>query len=100
MVGDPGLAISPPYDVIDQQEQERLYQRSPYNIVRVIKAQAEPDDPGPDCLYRRAAQSLRGFIQSGALKQDVRPSIYVYVQDFEHQGKTYQKPPRSRTYGR
>ena len=91
VVGDPGLAISPPYDVIDLDEQQRLHSRSPYNIARVIKAQAQPGDSSPDCLYSRAGGSLQSFLQDGALKQDAHRSIYAYVQHFEHQGKTYKR---------
>lgn len=91
VVGDPGLAISPPYDVIDGEEQEKLHKRSPYNIARVIKAQAAPTDSGPDCLYGRASEALASFIRDGALKQDAQAAIYAYVQHFEHQGRRYQR---------
>ena len=91
VVGDPGLAIAPPYDVIDAGQQEKLYEQSPYNIVRIIKGKADPADGGPDGLSRRAGETLQGFIKAGALKQDAEPSIYVYVQHFEHQEKTYHR---------
>lgn len=91
VVGDPGKGICPPYDVIDSAEQKRLHESCPYNIVRVVRAQAEASDNGPDCLYRRAGEALQGFIDSGVLKKDGLPGIYVYVQGFTHEGKKYKR---------
>ena len=44
LVSDLGRVISPPYDVIDAAQQERLYQASPYNIVRLILGKPSPGD--------------------------------------------------------
>jgi len=91
VVGDPGLCIAPPYDVIDADQQERLYQQSEYNIVRVIKGKTKPTDNETQNVYTRAAEALRGFISSAALKQDDKESIYVYVQDFTVAEGTYRR---------
>ena len=37
VVGNVGNCIAPPYDVISAAEQQRLYEKSKYNIVRIIK---------------------------------------------------------------
>ena len=44
VVGDAGLCIAPPYDVIDAPLQEQLYHRHPFNIVRAIRGKAAPGD--------------------------------------------------------
>ena len=75
VVGDPGRCIAPPYDVIDADQQEKLYQQSEYNIVRVIKGKTKPTDHETQNVYTRAAEALRGFISSAALKQDDKESI-------------------------
>ncbi|KPK72615.1 MAG: hypothetical protein AMJ79_15590 [Phycisphaerae bacterium SM23_30] len=80
--GDGGACIAPPYDIIDADQQQQLYDRSEYNIVRVIKGKIFPDDTDRNNVYTRAAAALRGFIEKGALKQDEAESIYVYAQDF------------------
>ena len=35
-VSDLSTVIAPPYDVIDAEAQEQLYQRSPHNVIRLI----------------------------------------------------------------
>ena len=36
--------VAPPYDVISPEEQRHLYERSPYNIVRLILGRETPQD--------------------------------------------------------
>ena len=91
VVTDPGACLAPPYDVIDPYQQDILYQTNPYNIVRVIKGKSKPTDDKGENIYTRAADSLKSFIQSGALKSDDIPSIYVYCQDFSIEDKTYRR---------
>ena len=78
---DPAVAgkladvIAPPYDVIDAAELERLYARSPLNVVRLIL------NKSPD-RYAAAAAELADWRARGALVQDREPALYWYVQDF------------------
>ena len=44
VVGDVGHCIAPPYDVINAAEQEKLYRRSTYNIVRVTRGKTTPTE--------------------------------------------------------
>ncbi|HUY19032.1 MAG TPA: DUF1015 domain-containing protein [Candidatus Binataceae bacterium] len=73
--------IAPPYDLIDGAMQERLYQRSPYNVVRVELAR------GAD-RYQAAAQTLREWIDRGVLTRPAHPAIYLYRQRFAIAGRT------------
>ncbi len=82
VVGDTGSCIAPPYDVIDQTTQQKLYDRNPHNIVRIIKGKSTPTDTDSDNQYTRAADFLNKWIAEGALKQDAEQTIYAYVQDF------------------
>lgn len=82
VVGQAGECISPPYDVINASEQERLYGKNEHNIVRIIQGKTQPTDTADDNQYTRAAAYLKRWIASGALKEDSRPAIYGYVQDF------------------
>ena len=90
VVGDVGTCISPPYDVISQQ-QDQLYSQNEYNIVRVIKGKIESSDNGDNNQYTRAAEYLNKWIAEGALKQDADDSIYGYVQDFDIAGNHFQR---------
>ena len=37
VVGNPGDCIAPPYDVINADQQRQLYERNPYNVVRITR---------------------------------------------------------------
>ncbi|MCF7958002.1 MAG: DUF1015 domain-containing protein [Phycisphaerae bacterium] len=91
VTGNPGECIAPPYDVIDSDQQEKLYQQSPFNIVRLNKGKVNADDSQSDNVYTRANTHLRDFIEKGALKQDKSESVYVYSQDFTIAGTAYRR---------
>jgi uncharacterized protein (DUF1015 family) len=91
VAGDAAACIAPPYDVIDDNQQEQLYQKSKYNIVRIIKGRTSPSDNDDNNQYTRAAGHLADWIKQGALKQDTDESIYAYVQDFKINGTQFQR---------
>src|SRR6202521_2326441 len=55
--------IAPPYDVIDPGLQQALYERSPYNVIRLILNKEGPGDTETDNRYTRAAGCLRDWQQ-------------------------------------
>ncbi len=91
VVGDVGKCIAPPFDVISPCQQQQLYQRSQYNIVRITKGKTNPCDNDSNNQYTRAAEYLARWMQEGALKQDSTDAIYAYVQDFELAGAKCQR---------
>jgi len=91
VVGDVGKCIAPPFDVISPCQQEQLYQRSQYNIVRITKGKTNPCDDDSNNQYTRAAQYLARWMQQGVLKQDSTEAIYAYVQDFQLAGTALQR---------
>ncbi len=74
-VGDLGAVVAPPYDVISGAQQDALYARSPWNVVRLILPR-EPE------RARAAAATLRAWIESGVLALDPEPALYFYSQEF------------------
>lgn len=91
VVGDVAACIAPPYDVINETLQDRLYEQSPYNIVRVIKGKSEPINGSDNNVYTRAAGYLSDWIQEGALREEGEEAMYGYVQDFEVAGTPLQR---------
>ncbi len=91
VVGDVGRCIAPPYDVISDDEQERLHNRSKYNVAYITRGKTSPADNGRHNVYTRAAEYLQKWISEGALKQDDKDTIYGYVQDFELNGMAFQR---------
>ncbi len=88
-VGALSDVIAPPYDVIDPALQQALYDRSPYNTVRLILNKELPTDTDNANRYTRAAACLRDWQRDGVLTQDSARSLYVYHQDFEVEGNRY-----------
>ncbi|MCK4627903.1 MAG: DUF1015 domain-containing protein, partial [Sedimentisphaerales bacterium] len=91
VVGEAGLCIAPPYDVIDAESRKKLCRRSEYNIVRITKGNRESGDGETENVYTRAAATLDKLVESGALKQDEQESIYVYAQDYTIGDRDYRR---------
>lgn len=81
--------VAPPYDVIDASQQDRLYERHRANVIRLILNRPEPGDASDDDRYARAAQCLERWVEEGVLRMDPEPALYVYHQQFEHEGVQY-----------
>ena len=60
-VGALSDVVAPPYDVIDAALQDRLYDASPYNIIRLELNREEPGDDAEQNRYTRAAQVPEGL---------------------------------------
>ena len=70
--------LAPPYDIITPVDQERLYELSPYNIVRLDFGKDLPGDTQENNKYTRAAHQLNKWLSEEILKRDPYPSIYFY----------------------
>lgn len=79
----PQDAVSQPYDKITAAMQAAYYQRSPYNLVRVILGKAEAEDDETSNVYTRAAEYVKDWRARGVLQQDAAPAIYAYNQEFK-----------------
>jgi uncharacterized protein (DUF1015 family) len=90
-VGDVGRCIAPPFDVIGKAEQERLYKKSKYNVVRITKGKETAGDDEKNNMYTRAGECLSLWLREGVLKQDQSEGIYGYVQDFRAGGRELQR---------
>jgi uncharacterized protein (DUF1015 family) len=76
--GPLGDLLSPPYDVISDEQREALYARSPYNVVRLEEGRTEPGDGATDNKYTRAKATLEDWIGKGVLRVDTSPAFYLY----------------------
>ena len=88
-VGSLNEVTAPPYDVINPEEQNELYELHPCNVVRLILNREEPGDESSTAPYERAANFLRHWKREGVLHQDREDAIYVYHQEFEWEGTTF-----------
>ncbi len=76
---------APPFDVISPEMSERLYELSPYNVIRLILGKREPDDTPKNNRYTRAAALLSQWLKDDILARDKEPGIYAYYQDFDRE---------------
>jgi uncharacterized protein (DUF1015 family) len=74
--------VTQPYDKISPAMQERYYQASPYNLVRVILGKQLEDDTEEENAYTRAAETLREWRREGVLKEEAEPALYGYSQTY------------------
>ena len=88
-VGALSDVVAPPYDVIDPALQQALYERSPYNVIRLILNKESPSDTETDNRYTRSADTLRDWLRDDVLVQDSARSLYVCHQDFEVEGQRF-----------
>ncbi|MBI3307571.1 MAG: DUF1015 domain-containing protein [Candidatus Omnitrophica bacterium] len=74
--------IAPPYDIISPDGQEKLYQKSSYNCVRLILNKIEPSDNEANSRYTRARDFFQAWRSQNILIQDQNPAFYLYCQTF------------------
>ena len=79
---------APPYDVISSEQQDALYKKSPYNIVRLILEKQYPEDDEETNRYTRSSVVFKKWIEDKILVEDVKPSFYVYSQEYTFEGES------------
>jgi uncharacterized protein (DUF1015 family) len=73
---DLSKVITPPYDIISKEEQEKLYKKSPHNFIRLDLSQ-EPDS------YSAVAQLLNEWLTGGIFERDQTPAVYFLSHRFK-----------------
>lgn len=83
----PADVVTQPYDKITPAMQQAYYQRSPYNLVRIILGLPELfDGKGAQDVYQRAAEDFAAWRREGVLMRESEPCIYAYSQRFRVPG--------------
>ncbi len=78
--GDLSPFLAPPYDVIDAERCQHLFQQHPHNVVRLILPPLLNE--GKPSRYEEAAALWRQWLAEGVLVADDEPSLFVYAQRF------------------
>jgi uncharacterized protein (DUF1015 family) len=87
--------VTQPYDKISPAMQQAYYQRSPYNLVRIILGLPELfDAERGESVYTRAARDLKAWKEQGVLVQEKDPCIFAYSQRFRVPGSDEVKERR------
>ena len=79
--------VTQPYDKISPAMQQAYYQRSPFNLVRIILGLPELFDADKgENVYTRAARDFRAWREQGMLIQEHEPCVFAYAQRFKVPG--------------
>jgi uncharacterized protein (DUF1015 family) len=78
--------VTQPYDKITPEMQNRYYDASPHNLVRIILGKPQPTDHLRENVYTRAAASFENWRRQGVFLQDPQQSLYQYIQRFQPPG--------------
>jgi len=81
-IDDLSCVISQPYDRVRHGLQDKYYDRSPYNVVRIIKGKETPEDDAEDNVYTRARDYYETWLNEGVLMREGQPALYVLRQSF------------------
>ncbi len=89
-VGSLSNVVTPPYDVIGPELQDKFYDKHPNSFIRIDLNKIEPgDDDEKNNRYTRAAKFYKQWRDDGVLTTEADPAIYVYHQEFTYAGTSY-----------
>jgi uncharacterized protein (DUF1015 family) len=74
--------MSPPYDIISEDMQEKLYAKNTYNFVRLILGKIFTDDTEKNNRYTRAQELFDAWQKQNILLPSQAPAIYPYKIDY------------------
>ena len=74
--------VTQPYDKISPAMRTRYLAASPYNLVRIILGERQPDDSESENVYSRATATMREWISSGVWERDAAAGMFAYFQEF------------------
>jgi uncharacterized protein (DUF1015 family) len=81
-IDDLSAVISQPYDRVRHGLQDKYYDRSPYNVVRIIKGKERTSDDEAHNVYTRAREYYTSWLDEGVLMREDSPALYVLRQNF------------------
>lgn len=79
---DLDAVTAPPYDIISPAEQQALYNKDEYNVIRLDYGMDFVSDDEKNNRYTRSAAYLEKWIAEQQLKFDEKPAFYIYEQIF------------------
>ena len=86
-----GDVITPPFDVISSKEQDRYYESSPFNMIRLILGKTTAYDTRGHNPHSRAADYLSTWLADGILVLEKAPAFYLTTLDFDAEGKAFKR---------
>ena len=82
ITGDISSVIAPPWDVIDEQQEKKLFSSSRWNVIRLISQKIQPSD---------ADRSFKEWIEKSVLVQNPLDAFYCLKHNFSYNGKNFER---------
>jgi uncharacterized protein (DUF1015 family) len=77
--------------VLSPAQQHSLYERSPYNVIRLELNEAHPGDSATDNPYTRARAMFETWFRQGALRDEDEAAFYLLKHRFQIRGRTHER---------
>ncbi len=78
--------MSPPYDIISEEQQEELYNKHPKNYVRLILNKIQQTDDDNNNRYTRAKKLYDEWLSDSTLIKSDKAAIFAYKIDYKLEG--------------
>ena len=79
-----GKYLCPPFDVVDIEDIELLYESSKYNVIRLENGKSFNSDDEKENKYTRASQFFNEWISSNILKKEDNESLFILQEIFKN----------------
>jgi len=80
--------VCPPYDVISAEQQAKYHSQSSHNFIHVLLGKDKSKDDERENKYTRAQKIFEKWIREDVMKEDEKPCIYFYEQEYKVLGQT------------
>lgn len=84
---DLGKFLSPPFDVVDDNDKNKLYAISEYNVIRLENGKSFISDNNDENKYTRSSKFLNDWLSKGILVKDNSESFFILEEIFENNNK-------------
>jgi uncharacterized protein (DUF1015 family) len=81
-IDDLSTVVSQPYDRVRHGLQDKYYDLSPYNVVRITKGKEKSGDDEAHNVYTRAREYYQSWLDEAVLMREDTPAFYVLRQNF------------------
>ena len=84
---DLGKFLCPPFDVVDDNDKNKLYALSEYNVIRLENGKSFISDDNDENKYTRSSKFLNDWLSKGILVKDNSESFFILEEIFENNNK-------------
>ena len=84
---DLGKFLCPPFDVVDDNDKNKLYALSEHNVIRLENGKSFISDDNDENKYTRSSKFLNDWLSKGILVKDNSESFFILEEIFENNNK-------------